>query len=86
MLRIRKRARALRTAVTKRRLRRMSAVAVRHYLRPVTIRVHDEAQPDIERVLERLVRLGVTIVDARPGTVTAQLISTYLDIKAKDLI
>ncbi len=37
-------------------------------------------------VLERLVRLGVTIVDARPGTVTAQLISTYLDIKAKDLI
>ncbi len=41
---------------------------------------------DRRRVLERLVRLGVTIVDARPGTVTAQLISTYLDIKAKDLI
>jgi uncharacterized protein (DUF58 family) len=41
---------------------------------------------DRRRVLERLVRLGVTIVDARPGTVTAQLISTYLDIKARDLI
>lgn len=41
---------------------------------------------DRRRVLERLVRLGVTIVDARPGTVTAQLVSTYLDIKAKDLI
>jgi len=41
---------------------------------------------DRRRVLERLVRLGVTIVDARPGTVTAQLVSTYLDIKARDLI
>ncbi len=41
---------------------------------------------DRRRVLERLVRLGVTIVDARPNTVTAQLISTYLDIKARDLI
>lgn len=41
---------------------------------------------DRRRVLERLSRLGVTIVDARPGTVTAQLISTYLDIKARDLI
>ncbi len=37
-------------------------------------------------VLERLARLGVTIVDAKPGAVTAQLISAYLEIKAKDLI
>jgi uncharacterized protein (DUF58 family) len=37
-------------------------------------------------VLEQLTRMGVTIVDAKPGMVTAQLISTYLEIKAKDLI
>lgn len=37
-------------------------------------------------VLERLARLGVTIVDAKPGQVTAQLITTYLDIKARELI
>ena len=37
-------------------------------------------------VLERLSRLGVTIVDAKPGAITAQLISTYLEIKARELI
>ena len=37
-------------------------------------------------VLERLTRLGVTIVDTEPGKVTAQLISHYLEIKAKELI
>jgi uncharacterized protein (DUF58 family) len=37
-------------------------------------------------VLGRLAALGVTIVDAKPGTVTAQLISTYLDIKAREVI
>jgi uncharacterized protein (DUF58 family) len=41
---------------------------------------------DRRRVLERLVRLGVTIVDAAPEAVTARLVSTYLDIKARDLI
>ena len=41
---------------------------------------------DRRRVLERLVRLGVTIVDAKPEMITARLVSTYLDIKAKDLI
>jgi uncharacterized protein (DUF58 family) len=41
---------------------------------------------DRRRVMERLVRLGVTIVDARPNAVTAKLVSTYLDIKARDLI
>ena len=48
--------------------------------------VANQSVQDRRRVLERLVRLGVTIVDARPGTVTAHLISTYLDIKARDLI
>ncbi|MEL7114727.1 MAG: DUF58 domain-containing protein [Pseudomonadota bacterium] len=37
-------------------------------------------------VLERLARLGVTIVDAKPGQVTSRLISTYLEIKARELI
>ncbi len=37
-------------------------------------------------VLGRLASLGVTIVDAKPGTVTAQLISAYLDIKAREVI
>ena len=37
-------------------------------------------------VLEKLARLGVTIVDAEPGKVTASLISTYLEIKARELI
>ncbi len=37
-------------------------------------------------VLRRLAALGVTIVDAKPGTVTAQLISAYLDIKAREVI
>jgi uncharacterized protein (DUF58 family) len=41
---------------------------------------------DRRRVLERLVRLGVTIVDARPNTMTARLVSTYLEIKAREMI
>ncbi|MHA7775943.1 DUF58 domain-containing protein [Roseibium sp. M-1] len=37
-------------------------------------------------VFERLSRMGVTIVDAKPGHVTARLISAYLEIKARELI
>lgn len=37
-------------------------------------------------VLERLSRLGIVIVDAVPGQVTAKLVSTYLDIKAREVI
>jgi hypothetical protein len=37
-------------------------------------------------VLERLARMGVTMVDAEPGKVTARLISAYLDIKAREMI
>lgn len=37
-------------------------------------------------VFERLARLGVTVLDVRPGEVTARLISTYLEIKARELI
>ena len=37
-------------------------------------------------VLERLTRLGVTVVDAEPGQVTARLLARYLDITARGLI
>lgn len=37
-------------------------------------------------VFERLARLGVTVLDVRPGEVTARLISAYLEIKARELI
>lgn len=37
-------------------------------------------------VLERLARLGIVIVDAVPAQVTANLISAYLDIKAREVI
>lgn len=37
-------------------------------------------------VLERLVRMGVTVIDAKPEQVTSRLISTYLDIKERELI
>jgi hypothetical protein len=36
--------------------------------------------------MQKLARLGVTIVDAQPGAVSAQLISAYLDIKARELV
>ncbi|SDR19467.1 DUF58 domain-containing protein [Pseudovibrio sp. Tun.PSC04-5.I4] len=37
-------------------------------------------------VLERLARLGITVLDATPETVTGRLISTYLEIKAREMI
>ncbi|WP_425084394.1 DUF58 domain-containing protein [Ruegeria profundi] len=37
-------------------------------------------------VLERLQQIGVTVIDAEPGEITARLISTYLEIKAREMI
>lgn len=37
-------------------------------------------------VFERLSRLGVTVLDVRPGEVTARLVTTYLDIKSREMI
>lgn len=37
-------------------------------------------------VMERLARLGVVVIDAPPAMVTARLVSTYLDIKAREAI
>ena len=46
----------------------------------------DQTLRERRLVLERLARLGVTVLDTPPGQVTAQLISTYLDIKSRELI
>ena len=37
-------------------------------------------------VFERMARIGVTVLDVKPAEVTARLISTYLDIKAREVI
>jgi uncharacterized protein (DUF58 family) len=37
-------------------------------------------------VMGRLARLGVLVVDAAPHLVTARLVSTYLDIKAREVV
>lgn len=37
-------------------------------------------------VFERLSRLGITVLDVRPGELTPRLVSAYLDIKARELI
>ena len=37
-------------------------------------------------VLGRLERLGVTTLDAAPGELTPRLVSTYLDLKAREII
>ncbi len=37
-------------------------------------------------VLEKLHQLGITVIDAEPGAVSTQLISTYLEIKAREMI
>ncbi|MEM6637392.1 MAG: DUF58 domain-containing protein [Pseudomonadota bacterium] len=37
-------------------------------------------------VLERLTRMGVTVIDAKPDQVTGRLVSAYLDVKERELI
>jgi uncharacterized protein (DUF58 family) len=39
-----------------------------------------------QRVLERLRRLGVTCVDARPEQVSAELLNRYLDLKRREVL
>ncbi|NSX53294.1 DUF58 domain-containing protein [Sulfitobacter sp. 1151] len=45
-----------------------------------------QMQNERQLVMEKLNRLGVTVIDSDPKAVTAKLISTYLDIKARELI
>lgn len=37
-------------------------------------------------VMERLARLGIVVLDVEPAAVTARLVSTYLDLKAREVI
>lgn len=46
----------------------------------------DQSVSERRLVLERLTRLGVTVIDAMPNQITGRLISTYLDIKERELI
>ena len=46
----------------------------------------DQAIAERRLVMERLTRLGVTVIDAKPSQITGQLISAYLDIKERELI
>lgn len=45
-----------------------------------------QAMAERRLVLERLSRMGATIIDAEPAQVTGRLISAYLDIKERELI
>lgn len=51
-----------------------------------TLVAADQTIRERRLVLERLARLGVTVLDTPPGQLTARLISTYLDIKSRELI
>lgn len=46
----------------------------------------DQSIAERRLVLERLTRLGVTVIDAKPAQITGRLISAYLDIKERELI
>ena len=46
----------------------------------------DQAIAERRLVMERLTRLGVSVIDAKPSQITGQLISAYLDIKERELI
>ncbi len=51
-----------------------------------TLVAANQSMSERRLVLERLGRLGVTVVDAKPGQVTGRLVSAYLDIKERELI
>lgn len=46
----------------------------------------DQSVSERRLVLERLTRLGVNVIDAKPAQITGRLISAYLDIKERELI
>lgn len=51
-----------------------------------TLVAADQSISERRLVLERLNRLGITVIDAKPEQVTGRLISAYLDIKERELI
>ena len=48
--------------------------------------VRAQSASDRRRVLETLTRLGVTVLDCAPGTVTPQVISAYLELKLREVV
>ena len=48
--------------------------------------VATQAAAERRRVMEDLSRLGITVLDCLPGTVTARVVSAYLDAKAREII
>lgn len=48
--------------------------------------VRADSLAERRRVLEALNRLGITVLDCAPGTVTARVISAYLDLKLREVI
>ncbi|MDU8942602.1 DUF58 domain-containing protein [Ovoidimarina sediminis] len=48
--------------------------------------VRADALAERRRVLEALNRLGITVLDCAPGTVTTRVISAYLDLKLREVI
>ncbi|MEM8550762.1 MAG: DUF58 domain-containing protein [Pseudomonadota bacterium] len=48
--------------------------------------VGDELIRERAVVMERLAGLGITVIDAEPRALTPRLVSTYLDIKAREVI
>ena len=51
-----------------------------------TLVAASQALSERRLVFERLTRLGVTVIDAKPGQVTGRLVSAYLDVKERELI
>ena len=48
--------------------------------------VATQAAAERRRVMEDLSRLGISVLDCLPGTVTARVVSAYLDAKAREII
>lgn len=63
------------------------ATATPHSLDDVAVAVSAaEMQRERRVVMERLTRLGIVVVDVEPAAVTARLVSTYLDLKAREVV
>ena len=45
-----------------------------------------ELRSDRELVLRRLRRMGIQVLDVRPGDASPQLVSRYLDVKRREMV
>lgn len=63
------------------------AAAVPRSLDDVAVAVSaGEMRRERRVVMERLTRLGIVVVDVEPAAVTPRLVSTYLDLKAREVV